>query len=94
MDQHFSANPSSAVAPLSRKTCLESLHYLGHVEMNLILAGIRAGHQEIASRFETLFPQLGFQAAKGRDARKFIYVQDVSGRREPFTLPKLECKNG
>jgi hypothetical protein len=76
------------------KTHIEILHYLAYVEMNLMLAGYRGLDEEIATRFRTLFPQLGFQAVKGRDARKFVYVQDVFGRQEPFALLKLEWEDG
>jgi hypothetical protein len=94
MDQHISADPSSAVAPLSRQDLYEIWPYLGHVEMNLILAGYGRGHEEMASRFEPLFPQLGFQAAKGHDIRTFVDLQDVFGQQEPLALLKLECENG
>jgi hypothetical protein len=76
------------------KTHIEILHYLAHIEMNMALAGYRGAREEIATRFGTLFPQLGFQAAKGRDARKFVYIQDVFGRQEPFALLKLEYEDG
>jgi hypothetical protein len=76
------------------KTHVEILHYLAFVEMNLMLAGYHGVDAEIATRFRTLFPQLGFQAVKGRDARKFVYVQDVFGRQEPFALLKLEWEDG
>jgi hypothetical protein len=76
------------------RTHIEIVHYLEYVEMALALAGYRGVYGEIVTRFGTLFPQLGFQAAKGRDARKFVYVQDVFGKHEPFALLKLECENG
>jgi hypothetical protein len=76
------------------KAYIEISHYLGHVEMNLTLAGYRGAHEEITTRFSTLFPRLGFQATKGRDARKFVDIQDVFGRRESFVLLKLECEDG
>jgi hypothetical protein len=76
------------------RTHIEIVHYLEYVEMALGLAGYRGFHEEIVIRFRTLFPQLGFQAAKGRDARKFVYIQDVFGKQEPFALLKLECENG
>ena len=76
------------------RTHIEIVHYLEYVEMALGLAGYRGFHEEIVTRFRTLFPQLGFQAAKGRDARKFVYIQDVFGKQEPFALLKLECENG
>jgi hypothetical protein len=76
------------------KTHIEILHYLAHVELNLMLAGYRGLDEVVAARFRTLFPQLGFQAVKGRDARKFVYVEDVFGRQEPFALLKLEWEDG
>jgi hypothetical protein len=76
------------------KTHIEILHYLAHVEMNLVLAGYQGAREELAIRFGTLFPHLGFQAVKGRDARKFVYVRDVFGRQEPFSLLRLECEDG
>jgi hypothetical protein len=76
------------------KAYIEISHYLRQVEMNLTLAGYRGAHEEIATRFGTLFPRLGFQAAKGRDVRKFVDVRDVFGREEPFALLKLECEDG
>ncbi len=76
------------------KTHVDILHYLAHVEVNLRLAGYTLSRQIIADQFGKLFPQLGFQAAKGRDARKFVYLHDVYGRQEPFTLLSLECDDG
>jgi hypothetical protein len=75
------------------KTYIEIVQYLTHVEVNLILAGYQVTRQEIAIRFGTLFPRLGFQAAKGRNVRKFVYVQDVFGVQEPYALLKLECED-
>jgi hypothetical protein len=76
------------------KTHIGILHYLTYVEMNLRLAGYPGLDEEISTRFRTLFSQLGFQAVKGRDARKLVYVQDVFGRLEPFALLKLEWEDG
>jgi hypothetical protein len=76
------------------KTHIEILHFLTYVATTFRLAGYGGADAAIASRFRTLFPQLGFQAVKGRDARKFVYVQDVFGRQEPFALLKLECEDG
>ncbi len=76
------------------KTHIEIWHFLAYVEMNLIVAGYGGSGEEIVTRFRTIFPQLGFQAVKGRDARKFVYVQDTFGRQEPFALLKLECEDG
>lgn len=76
------------------KTHIEIWHFLAYVEMNLIVAGYGGAGEEIATRFRTIFPQLGFQAVKGRDARKFVYVHDALGRQEPFALLKLECEDG
>jgi hypothetical protein len=70
------------------------LHYLEHIEMNLILAGSREEHEKIASRFEPLFPPLGFRAAKEHGACTFDYVQDVFGRQEPFALLEREREDG
>jgi hypothetical protein len=76
------------------KTHIEIMHYLVCVATNFNLAGYGGADEEIATHFRTLFPQLGFQAVKGRDARKFVYVQDVFGRQEPFALLKLEWEDG
>ncbi len=76
------------------KTHVDIVHYLAHVELNLRLAGYTPGRQIIADQFGKLFPRLGLQAAKGRDARKFVYLHDVFGRQEPFTLLSLECDDG
>ena len=76
------------------KTHVDILHYLAHVELNLRLAGYSLGRQIIADQFGKLFPHLGLQAAKGRDARKFVYLHDVFGRQEPFTLLSLEYDDG
>jgi hypothetical protein len=76
------------------RTHIEIVRYLEYVEMTLVLAGYRGVHEEIVARFGMLFPHLGFQATKGRDARKFVYIQDVFGRQEPFALLKLECDDG
>jgi hypothetical protein len=76
------------------KTHVDILHYLAHVELNLRLAGYALGRQIIADQFGKLFPRIGLQAAKGRDARKFVYLHDVFGRQEPFTLLSLEYDDG
>jgi hypothetical protein len=76
------------------KTHVDILHYLAHVELNLRLAGYALGRQIIADEFGKLFPRIGLQAAKGRDARKFVYLHDVFGRQEPFTLLSLEYDDG
>ena len=76
------------------KTHVDILHYLAHVELNLRLAGYALGRQIIADQFGKLFPRLGLQAAKGRDARKFVYLHDAFGRQEPFTLLSLEYDDG
>jgi hypothetical protein len=41
-----------------------------------------------------MFARLGLQAAKGRDARKFVYLHDIFGKQEPFALLKLESEHG
>ena len=59
------------------RTHIEIVRYLEYVEMTLVLAGYRGVHEEIVARFGMLFPHLGFQATKGRDARKFVYIRCV-----------------
>jgi len=68
--------------------------YLAHVEVNLLLGGYRIEPSAIADQFGKLFARLGLQAAKGRDARKFVYLHDIFGRQEPFALLKLESEHG
>jgi hypothetical protein len=76
------------------RTHVDIVHYLAHVELNLRVAGYKLGRHIIADQFDKLFPHLGLQAAKGRDARKFVYLHDVFGRQEPFSLLSLECDDG
>lgn len=71
------------------KTHIEILHYLQHVEWNLRFAGYDISPLVLQTMFAKLFPRLGLQVVKGRDAKKFVYVEDIYGRREPFVLVKL-----
>lgn len=76
------------------KSHVEILRYLAHVELNLVLAGYSVPRQAIQDQFATLFPRLGLQPAKGRDPQKFVYLQDIFGRQEPFVLLKLGDGDG
>jgi hypothetical protein len=78
----------------AERSHLEIALYLSHVEVNLLLAGYRVEASSIAAQFGKLFARLGLQAVKGRDARKFVYLQDIFGRQEPFALLKLESQYG
>lgn len=71
------------------KTHIEILLYLQHVEWNLRFAGYDISPLVLQTMFAKLFPRLGLQLVKGRDAKKFVYVEDIYGRREPFVLMKL-----
>jgi hypothetical protein len=68
--------------------------YLSHVEVHLLLGGYRIEPSAIAGQFGKLFARLGLQAVKGRDVRKFVYLQDIFGRQEPFALLELESQHG
>ena len=76
------------------KTHVEILHYLSHVELNLALAGYTVVRETIRDQFGKLFSRLGLQPAKGRDPHKFVYLQDIFGRQEPFVLLKLGYGDG
>jgi hypothetical protein len=78
----------------SDRSHIEIIVYLAHIEVNLLLGGYQIEPSAIAAQFGTLFARLGLQAAKGRDARKFVYLHDIFGRQEPFALLKLESKHG
>ncbi len=76
------------------KTHVEIRHYLSHVELNLALAGYTVAQEFIQDQFGKLFHRLDLQPAKGRDLRKFVYLQDAFGLREPFVLLKLAYEDG
>jgi hypothetical protein len=73
---------------------IEILLYLAHVEVNVLLGGYCIEPSAIADQFGKMFARLGLQAAKGRDARKFVYLHDIFGKQEPFALLKLESEHG
>lgn len=78
----------------SDRTHVEILRYLSHVELNLSLAGYTVEWESIRDQFGKLFSHLGLWPAKGRDSRKFVYLQDVFGMREPFVLLTLGYEDG
>jgi len=78
----------------AQKTHIEIVRYLRHVELNVELAGYTISPDKLQEQFSRLFARVGLQPVKGRDPRKFVFLQDIWGRREPFVLLKLGDEDG
>jgi hypothetical protein len=78
----------------TQKTHIEIVRYLRHVELNVKLAGYTISPDRLQEQFSRLFARVGLQPVKGRDTRKFVFLQDLWGRREPFVLLKLGYEDG